>query len=299
MAIDVTRWTLAFDGLAGDLTAPTLRSALLEDYRRDVCPRERWNLDCGRCELVDGCSYGRIFALRPADVGVLRGLRALPRPYLFRPDRERRDRVSISLVGSAAGLLPGLADTMRRLGRRGLAADEPPFRIVGIERLHPDGWKPCEATAAEPIAVDSCISGPSPRRAEVRFLTPTRILQDGRAVRAPRPGPVLRRLRDRLSALSAAWCGGPLSLEFKALGDRAEEVRLLHDGTRWVRTARRSAGNRNVYPLSGFTGTAVWSGLDEPLWALLAAGQQLGVGKGCPFGNGWYTAHPLDRSTPA
>ena len=48
------------------------------------------------------------------------------------------------------------------------------------------------------------------------------------------------RIRDRLSTLSALYGSGPLAIDFRAMGERAAEVRLTHCDIRPVTVERRS-----------------------------------------------------------
>ncbi len=290
LSLLVTRWTLAFDGLPPPITANQLRGACLIRYRRAVCPPARFDDDCAVCPLLEGCSYGQVFAARPLAFAALSGNERLPRPYLFRPDLERRDAFTLTLVGQAAALLPRVVRIFADLGRRGLGVEGPPFRVDRLERLTPGG--------ASPLAPDS-VPSPAPadqwmavrprlERVRLRFLAATSLRDSGRPVERPLPGPVLRRLRDRLSSLAGAWCGGQPAWDFRRLGQLADEVRLEHDETRWRRQERRSGRSHETFPTSGFVGGATWAGVPEELWPLLVAGELLGVGKGCVFGNGWY-----------
>ncbi len=284
----VTRWTLGFDGIPPELSPARLRGALLIRYRRAVCPRSRWNDRCDACPLLAGCSYGQVFAARPVADVPLRRYRTLPRPYLFRPDPRRRDRFELVLVGAATALLPRFVEMFRKLGERGFVRGSPRFTVAAIEEVCPTGVVPLDP-ASPPRArpLDEWVPpwcGPDVR---IRFLTPTTVRDREQVLRRPEPGPVLRRLRDRLAALGAAWCGRAPRWPYRRLGEMADAVRLEAARVHWVERKRRSGTTGRVYPVSGFVGTAVWRGLDPTLWPILAAGAVVGVGRHCAFGNGW------------
>ncbi len=222
---------------------------------------------------------------------MLRSFRTVPRPYLFRPDPVRRDTFWLTLVGAATVLFPRIVSIFRSLEPRGISHGSPPFTLAAVEQITPLGsrpMKPGEPPEARPLAEWAPASEP-PDRVIVNFLTPTTLREKGRLVRSPDPGPVIRRLRDRLSALGAAWCGGAPDWEYRRLGDLADTVTLERDETRWIEVRRRSGTSGAFYPASGFAGRAEWSHLDPALWQLLCAGRIVGAGKSCTFGNGWYS----------
>jgi hypothetical protein len=93
--------------------------------------------------------------------------------------------------------------------------------------------------------------------------------------------------------LATCWCGGPPDWDFTAIGAAADEIRVVDDQTRWIRSSRRSGRTGESYSISGFIGDAVWTGVPLEIWGLLQAGAVLGVGKGCAFGNGQYELLPV------
>lgn len=111
--------------------------------------------------------------------------------------------------------------------------------------------------------------------------------RDAVVVQRPAFHHVLKRLRDRLNALATFYGGGPLDLDFRALGDSAEEVQTVDDQTRWVERARFSARRTTAHDLSGFVGTITFRGDLARFLPLLRAGEYIHVGKNAVFGNGW------------
>ncbi|MGH9792738.1 MAG: hypothetical protein ACRD5W_16145, partial [Candidatus Acidiferrales bacterium] len=63
------------------------------------------------------------------------------------------------------------------------------------------------------------------QRITIHFLTPTFLRADGEVVRRPEFHHIIKRLRDRINALCTFFGDGPLDLDFRALGQRAEKVR--------------------------------------------------------------------------
>jgi hypothetical protein len=128
----------------------------------------------------------------------------------------------------------------------------------------------------------------------LQFLTPTALKagsgvgREGEMVRRPAFHHVLKRLRDRVNALATFYGGGPLDLDFKALGEAAERIETARDDTHWV-DRERFSGRRGVrHDLSGFAGTLTVRGDLDPFLPLLRLGEYVHVGKNAVFGNGWY-----------
>jgi hypothetical protein len=122
----------------------------------------------------------------------------------------------------------------------------------------------------------------------LRFLTPTRLVDQGRLVQRPLFRVVVQRLFERLSALARAYCDTPLELDFQDLLQRAERVQLIEDGTRWVEWESYSTRRHASTPNSGFLGAATYRGELAPFLPWLLWGQFTHVGKDAVKGNGWY-----------
>jgi hypothetical protein len=125
-------------------------------------------------------------------------------------------------------------------------------------------------------------------RVTLRFLTPTLLRADGVLLRRPGFGPLAKRLRDRINALSYFYCGEGLDIDFKAFGEKADKIVTVGDFTRWVEAARYSRRREVTHDLSGFVGEVTFAGELAPFLPYLKLGEYLHVGKNAVFGNGWY-----------
>ncbi len=113
----------------------------------------------------------------------------------------------------------------------------------------------------------------------VRFLTPT--VLDGLEF-----GVLFARLRDRISNLRLFYGDGALELDFRAMGERAANVKLISSDVKLVRTERTSRETGQTHPLGGFTGQAGYEGNLAEFLPFLEAGFWTGVGKHTVWGNG-------------
>lgn len=168
--------------------------------------------------------------------------------------------------------------------------------------------------------------GAAPQRAErqgpveitLTFLTPTRIVDNGRLLAEPQFGPLFHRLLDRLLALSREFAPagehvahgssrdatlGPepgrgaadrdqpfdIAQDKPALLALADGVKLAGGQTRWQELWGYSARQERRLPLSGFTGQAVYRAPVE-VWAELLPyllwGSVVHVGKNAVKGDG-------------
>jgi hypothetical protein len=129
------------------------------------------------------------------------------------------------------------------------------------------------------------------RQVALSFLTPTRIVADGRLVKPEefRFKPLLQRLLDRLEALSRDFCDTRLSVDFSGLVEAAEGVRVADNRLWWEELRSYSTRRRAESPTSGLLGTVILEADDwAPFLTWLVWGQFTHVGKDAVKGNGEY-----------
>ena len=108
-------------------------------------------------------------------------------------------------------------------------------------------------------------------RVTLRFLTPTMLRADGVQARRPAFGPIAKRLRDRINALSYFYCGKGLDIDFKGFGEQAEGIKTVADSTRWVESSRYSRRREVTHDLSGFVGEVSFEGDLDAVFAVSEA----------------------------
>lgn len=268
---------------------------------------------CADCPLLNVCPVAALVAPM-RDAGETGGEQR-PRPYVTRPPQPRRYApgetltFGLGLFGRAAELFPYLVMAAqgielqglgRRLqennGRRGgvrlqsidainplTGAKQPLFR-AGQRHVQAPGIPigPAEVAAFAATLPDD--------RLTIRFLSPMRLIDDGRLVKRPALRPLIQRLGIRLTDLSAAYGGGPLpAADARALLPLAERAVLELDNTRWIDIISYSRRTRERTPIGGIVGDAVFTGDLGPLRELLVWGSLVHVGKNAVKGDGWYT----------
>ncbi|MGQ9682591.1 MAG: CRISPR system precrRNA processing endoribonuclease RAMP protein Cas6 [Anaerolineae bacterium] len=291
-----------------------LRGALYHGLRAFCAQRERTT--CAGCLVLGVCPVAALVStLDPEGV---RG-QDLPRPYVLEPPLDRRTRLApgerltfgLTLLGAALPLFPYVVQALRRLEEIGLGKGAAGGRRGRVRLV--------EAWAANPLsgerqpvlhAGETIVQMPDvpvtaeqvravaahwPRaRLALQFLTPTRLMAEGRLVRRPEFGILFHRLWQRVADLAdcRSLSGGSAAERqppdpYRLVG-LARQVRLVRDGTHWVELESYSTRQGRATPIGGFVGRATYEGDLEPFLPWLVWGQVLHVGKDAVKGNGWY-----------
>ncbi|MGC9371610.1 MAG: CRISPR system precrRNA processing endoribonuclease RAMP protein Cas6 [Paracoccaceae bacterium] len=132
----------------------------------------------------------------------------------------------------------------------------------------------------------------APSQARLRFLTPTRLIDDGQLVKPEAFAfrPLLHRLITRLEDLSGLFSDHRLALDVPQLLEAAERVAVVDNRLTWEELTSYSTRRRTTSPTSGLLGTVILEALDwAPFWPWLLWGQFVHVGKDAVKGNGMYT----------
>jgi len=119
-------------------------------------------------------------------------------------------------------------------------------------------------------------------RVRVHFLTPTEI----KGAQQPEFGILLARIRDRVSTLRELYGDGPLTIDFKAFGERASHVSMTRCELASVAAERISRGTGQRHSLGGFTGVAEYEGDLAEFLPYLEIARWTGVGRQTVWGKG-------------
>ena len=284
----------------------TIRGGFGTLFRRLVCVDLR--LECNACELRYRCAYTQVFnPFVPPEATRLSKNQNIPRPFVFKPPLETKTRYLPGepvvfewvLVGRAIAYLTYFIVAFQELGAGGFGPNRARCQLSLIEALKPNGqtdvvYDGRDSTVhPQPHAIpwrslmDQARTWPAVNEIRLRFLTPTTLKAEGRLVAVPRFHHLLKRLRDRLNALAYFHCGEALDLDFRALGEKAEQIQTLPTQSRWVDRSRHTRRGF-TQKLSGFIGEVTYRGELQPFLPLLLLGEYTHVGKNAAFGNGWY-----------
>ena len=284
----------------------TIRGGFGTIFRRLVCIDLR--LECAACDLRYTCPYTRVFKpFVPSDAERLSRNQDIPRPFVIKPPLATKTRYDpgesfifdFVVVGEALNYLPYFVVTFRELSESGFGLNRARCTLSSIEVLGANG-----ESAAVYDDKDSVVRAPrenltwqavTARSQEwkdlceitVRFLTPATLKAEGEVVTVPQFHHLIKRLRDRLNALAYFYCSEALNLDFKALGEQAEQVQTVAVQSRWLDRSRRTRQGF-AQDLSGFVGEVTYRGELTQFLPLLLLGEYVHVGKNAAFGNGWY-----------
>lgn len=284
----------------------TIRGGFGTLFRRLVCVDHR--LECVACELRYQCAYTQVFnPFVPPGAERLSKNQNIPRPFVVKPPLETQQRYlpgeslvfDFVVVGEAIAYLAYFIVAFRELCQGGFGLNRARCHLALIEAISPNGETcvvydgrdslvhPPQQNVSWQHLMDRAQAWPEGHEVRLRFLTPTTLKAEGKIVTVPQFHQLLKRLRDRLNALAYFYCGQPLDLDFKALGERAEQIQTVATHSRWLERSRhtRRGFTQN---LSGFVGEVTYRGELRPFLPLLLLGEYMHVGKNAAFGNGWY-----------
>jgi hypothetical protein len=140
--------------------------------------------------------------------------------------------------------------------------------------------------SAEAVSIDLDAAGGAAPRVRVEFLSPAELKHEGHIVERPEFGILFARIRDRISTLRALYAGGPLDIDFGAIGARAAAVRMTACELRHAALERRSSRTGQTHPIGGFTGWAEYEGEMAEFLPYLEAARWTGVGRQAVWGKG-------------
>lgn len=294
-----------------------IRGALFHALRRRFC-FEKQHESCRPCPLHAACPVS--FLVATVDDKAERGA-DLPRPYTIEPPLGPRAEYApgetlefgLTMFSRALNLFPYIILAVHGLREEGLGRKVEANRWRRGTLLLTEVWAENPLTGQrQPVmhSRDNLVQVPDiPIRHEhilailrgsraggevvLAFLTPTRLIEEGRLLHKPVFRPLLQRLFERLSALARAYSDTPLELDFRTLLEQAENVRVLRDDTHWVEWESYSTRRHASTPNGGFVGQAAFGGELEPFLPWLLWGQFTHVGKDAVKGNGWYGVEAL------
>jgi hypothetical protein len=300
--------------------ANMLRGAFGHAFRRLCCiPQCK---DAHHCPVASSCPYKSIFEPSPpAEAQRLSRNQDIPRPFVFRAPASEKTKFhpgeefefGLVLIGRALDYLPYFVLSFRELAAQGLGLNRAKCELKSVCETSENALLMAVASGSGPHAgqQECCIYNSkdqvfqSPKgldlshwiaqraaalsgngQISIRFLTPTLLKSENNVKRQPEFHHLLKRLRDRINALSTFFGSGPLDADFAGLGQRAGQVRTVSCDVQWIEQFRRSSKTHQRHELSGFTGAIVCEGDLEEFLPWLAVGELVHVGKHTAWGSG-------------
>ncbi|MGB9714992.1 MAG: CRISPR system precrRNA processing endoribonuclease RAMP protein Cas6 [Thermodesulfovibrionales bacterium] len=288
-----------------------LRGAFGSSLKRLVCVNKESK--CGGCILKDKCAYISIF--NPVGINPAKRLHDVPRGFVLNPplekevvySSERPFSFDMVLIGDRINYLPYVIVPLIELGKYGIGLNRGRFTLTDISILpfyssSPESIYDSQSnivknvqktvTGKEILGYVGKING---QKITLKFLTPTRIRYNpsgekgkSKVVRVPEFHHIIRRLRDRVNALSSTYCGGPIDVDFKGIAERAMKIKTREVNLKWLDIKRKSRTQPVYHDQSGFIGDITFEGDLKEFLPLIVLGEYVHVGEDVVFGNGWY-----------
>jgi hypothetical protein len=241
--------------------------------------------DCAGCRETKRCPYpanfGQIMANDPEAV---KRHQKPPLPFVLQfpvlpplPNRGKTLKCALTLIGSAAQevdrFIASLSSVLSGIGTT----------VTSVEAEAPGGGRSPVATG-KPLPIlsplDPPLSGPlPPDRMTMSFITPLKLVHEGRLLKQFTFSHLARALMRRVSSLAYYYEGAAPDLDYRWLSRESEAITTVSSSSRFVSWGGRPAG---------IIGTASFAGDLEPFHLLLQSGLATNVGKNASFGFGAY-----------
>jgi hypothetical protein len=315
---------IRFNGFKGS----ALRGALTGALTRQYCPE--WQGGTPDPLHRQLCPVCQLLGWEHADIegGDIR------RPYALIPPPDATTvypagasfSFILTLLGQRLHLLPYLILGVAAMGEGGVGRADAHgqrgrFAVDAVDALHPlTGATRALVTAGTagrgasvelttlPVthehvvaAADALATQLDPARGlALRFITPLRLNQEQRLVKAPAFFPLIKQVALRLLDLCAQHGAGRPPVRLKEeLYPAADRVTLVRDATQWQELTGFSQRVGHVQQMGGLVGEAVYVAPDwHTLLPWLVWGQVVQVGKNTVKGCGVYTVAPAEQVMP-
>ncbi len=281
-------------------SANLLRGAFGSIFRRVACvphcagPRA--------CEIRTSCPYARMFEPTALGDGPS-GLADWPRPFVFRATHLDGCTIlpgasfffDLNLFDMSSPAIAYLVLTFAQLACEGLGPHRGRANLTEVSQLGEngefvariyDGASVLCSRGTEPMELS--LEPPSERieRVRVRFVTPTELKSGHQLAERPDFAVLAARIRDRISILRELYDNGPLTLDFRAFGERGARIKMIRCQLGRVDAVRRSSRTGQVHSIGGFLGEAEYEGDLGEFIPYLRAAKWTGVGRQTVWGKG-------------
>lgn len=283
----------------------TFRGVFGHALKRVVCALKR--VECKDCVLKNRCVYARVFET-PIAVTMPEAARisAPPHPFVIEPPltdlRHYRagDPIECGLVlfGEPNNSLPYFVYAFEQMGKIGIGkrvnGKRGRFSLESVKAGDREIYSCRDRTflqdapvrSLDPLGSTSGSNGNGCSRISVKLETPLR-LKFKSEIRASLPFHVLvRAMLRRMSSLYNVWDDGEPALDYKGLIERAETVRIRHNGLRWFDWKRYSNRQERKMFMGGLVGSVTYEGNLGEYLPLIEFSEKAHLGKNTSFGLG-------------
>jgi hypothetical protein len=299
--------TAGNSGILPGYKGSTLRGAFGMALRRMSCGT-RMDTDCKQCRVSSNCIYAQTFESvnEPETAGdkFLGCYGHIPHPFAF-SDRSGGVRQYCSgdvltfellLIGPYIGMLPHYTAAIKEAALIGLGNQKKVRFVItsvtdnnGNEIYDPSTCRLDEGFVNSAVSVKNVINGIDADEVKLEFITPLRLVHDGKMVKNLDFVTLASSLLRRFSALAAYHMRADAGIDAAGYLKEAEKVSVTEDSLRWVDWERDSNRQKRKVQMGGLTGAITFKGEElNKYMPLLQLGEKLRTGKGTVMGMGEY-----------
>ena len=302
---------LETDAILPGYKGSTFRGVFGHALKRVVCALKR--VECEACVLKNRCVYARVFET-PIAVAMPEAARisAPPHPFVIEPPltdlRHYRagDPIECGLIlfGEPNNSLPYFVYAFEQMGKIGIGkrvnGKRGRFSLESVKAGDREIYSCRDRTflqdapirTLDPLELTSGSNGNGCSRISLTLETPLRLKFKSR-IRATLPFHVLvRAMLRRMSSLYNVWDDGEPALDYKGLIERAEKVRIRHNGLRWFDWKRYSNRQERKMFMGGLVGSVTYEGNLGEYLPLIEFSEKAHLGKNTSFGLGKVRVKP-------
>ncbi len=202
--------------------------------------------------------------------------------------------LEVLFLGTGIPLIHFFLRSLIQLGHQGLVADKGRFAVAEVVSIEPDHSKSLVWKQNQPFETFTCSVQPltwllqTERIASqliIRFITPTRLMVDGKPLRRPRFTQIFPFMLRRTSSMVYAHSTTEVVDDPRSLLEQIHTLNVLDAKLSW-HDWRPLTGRQGI-TIGGFLGEIVLTGqaLEDVYW-VFAVTSLLGIGKGATYGAG-------------
>lgn len=269
----------------------TIRGGLGYAFKKIICVRK--NKECEECDLIEKCKYIELFEPKKSQK------EEIPRPYVieFLNDKKNIYKIgekfqfNLILFGKSIQYFPYFFLSFLELGKTGIGKFREKFYIDEVSQIYPSFkniFKYNSETIEKLEEKNFEIKLKEMKIIKIKFITPTKIKNEGKFVEVPEFHIFLRAILRRISQILYFWCDYKEKIDFSEILKEAEKVKIGKCNLKWLDYKRYSTRQKKEMKIGGIIGEIEYRGEISKFYPLIETGSYIHIGKNTSFGLGKY-----------
>ncbi|MCS7180808.1 MAG: CRISPR system precrRNA processing endoribonuclease RAMP protein Cas6 [bacterium] len=273
----------------------TIRGALGYAFKKNICIKKE--IVCKECNLIQDCVYIKLF--EPKIKNKNEKVEEIPRPYVIEFPNERKNlyktgekfQFNLILFGEAIQYFPYFFLSFIELGKTGLGKYREKFYIESVFQKYPTeknifkiGNEFMEKIEEKNFEIEC----KDIKSIKIKFITPTKIKNEGRFIQVPEFSVFIKAILRRVSQILYFWCDYKEKNNFSEILEDAEKVKIGRCSLKWIDYKRYSTRQKTTMKMGGILGEIEYRGNIGKFYPLISAGSYIHIGKNTSFGLGKY-----------